>query len=147
MFAHEQFRISNRPHPAMQMLARATEKARRGGVACHRHAPAGLLGFLVLPISPASAQPNGQTRMWGHMPYAWQHMMGWEQVMLGGLRMLVFWGIIVVISLLLGRAFMGIWASRSPRPRQTALDILQERYAKGDIDEEEFNKRKTNLSK
>lgn len=65
-------------------------------------------------------------------------MMGW-----GMLWMIVWWLLPIVAIVALLR-----WMLRSePRPRaKTALDILKERYARGEIDQEEFQRKKRELS-
>lgn len=61
-----------------------------------------------------------------------------------GLGML-FWIVIIV-----GSVALAIWLSRSPRNtnqtgRKDALDILKERYARGEIDKTVFLERKREL--
>ena len=77
------------------------------------------------------------------------HMMGWGGGMFGGIGMIFFWGIIIALVLLLVRRFGGGWplqsSSQPPRAGSTALDILQERYAKGEISKEEYEERKKTL--
>lgn len=83
------------------------------------------------------------------MGNGWDHMMGWGGGMFGGIGMIFFWGVIIVLIVLLVRGFAGGWPSRSssqpPRAGSTALDILQERYAKGEINKEEYEERKKAL--
>ncbi len=54
--------------------------------------------------------------------------------------MLLFWGlIVVVVAELLVRRFIGKSSgARGRAGARTALDTLRERYAKGEIDKEEF---------
>ncbi|NOY57187.1 MAG: hypothetical protein GXP34_14555 [Actinobacteria bacterium] len=70
-------------------------------------------------------------------------MWGWGG-WLGPLWMLLFWvGIVVLI----------VWAVRSgssgsgTRPKSRALEILEERYARGEIDHDEFVARRDELSR
>jgi putative membrane protein len=65
----------------------------------------------------------------------------WGGWLIGGLMMLLFWGGLIVLALLLFRAFSG--SSRSPKTDhpgagETALDILKKRYARGEISREEY---------
>jgi len=68
-------------------------------------------------------------------------MWGWGG-WLGPLWMLLFWGGVVVLI---------VWAVRSgspgsgTRPRSRALEILEERYARGEIDHDEFVARRDEL--
>jgi putative membrane protein len=57
--------------------------------------------------------------------------------------MLVFWGLIIG-GLVLGIRWL-ITQGRASRS-DTALDILRQRYARGEIDKEEFEARKRDLS-
>lgn len=54
--------------------------------------------------------------------------------------------VIVVVAILLVRFLAGSWqvrpSSESVAPGQTPLDILKERYARGEIDREEFEERR-----
>nr|WP_298379424.1 SHOCT domain-containing protein [uncultured Halomonas sp.] len=83
----------------------------------------------------------------------WNSMMthmdgyGWGHMFFGGIMMILFWGGIIVFV---------IWFFRSsgqddnPRTgfyrRPNALDLLQERYARGEIDKQEYEERKRDLT-
>ncbi|SMF27393.1 putative membrane protein [Tistlia consotensis] len=71
-------------------------------------------------------------------------------MMFGGLAMILFWGALIVLVVLLVRRF-GARTTRgdaaSPPSASTPLDILNERFARGEIDKEEFEERKKLLSK
>jgi putative membrane protein len=56
---------------------------------------------------------------------------------------LVFWGFVVA-----GLVAVGWWWARRSRAsgRDTALDVLRERYAKGEITREEFEERRRHLA-
>jgi putative membrane protein len=68
-------------------------------------------------------------------------------MMFGGVMMIVFWGGIILLVVLLVRWIGGSSQSGSPnaRPRVTPLDILKERFAKGEIDKKEYDERKKAL--
>jgi putative membrane protein len=59
------------------------------------------------------------------------------------LMILVFWGLIIV-GLVLGLRWL-VSQSRESRS-DTALDILRQRYARGELDKEEFEAKKRDLS-
>lgn len=95
---------------------------------------------VVLSLSPASAQRYdrwhpGMMDGWG---------MGW----FGGIFMIVFWILIIV-----GLVFLIKWLVQSSRdssggpakPTSRALHILEERYARGEIDKQEFLDKKKDL--
>ena len=74
-------------------------------------------------------------------------MGGWGMGWFGSIFMLVFWGLVIVGLVLLIR-----WLVHTTRkdtgPAQggsRAVDILNERYAKGEIDREEFEQKKQDL--
>lgn len=79
----------------------------------------------------------------------WRETGGWgmEWVGLGLVHMLLFWGVVIFIVVLLVRLLsQGSGGSdKADRPERDALDILKERYARGEIDHEEFEERKKRL--
>jgi putative membrane protein len=97
---------------------------------------------------PAMAQSRDQENWHWHMHDGWGHMMGWGGTMFGGLMMLLFWGLIIVLLVLLVRSLSG-GGTQSPSQSQhsstAALDILKERYARGEINKEEYEERKKTL--
>ncbi len=82
-------------------------------------------------------------------------MWGYDGFGLGGfgmgIGMLLFWGLIIFVVVALVRAFAGTgWgydrSEREARPR-SPLEILRERYARGEIDRNEFEQKRTVLEK
>lgn len=67
-------------------------------------------------------------------------MMGWFG---GGLMMVVFWVLVIALIVWIARS---VGSGANPRPDSKALDILKERYAKGEINKEEFETKKKDLS-
>jgi putative membrane protein len=100
--------------------------------------------LVVMGILPAVAWAQGGGDYWG-----WGgHPMGWMWGAWGigmGLMMLLFWGA-VIVAIVVGVR----WAFGQGRPgstrSDTALDILRERYARGEINREEFEQRKRDLT-
>lgn len=82
--------------------------------------------------------------MWGH------HGFGGGWMIFGGLVMLLFW---VGLIALAGLAFWAFLRYRQPggpagpftSSRKTALDILKERYARGEITREEYEEIRRDL--
>lgn len=71
-------------------------------------------------------------------------------MMFGGLAMILFWGALIVLVVLLVRRFGARTpqGDAAPPPSESSpLDILNERFARGEIDKEEFEERKKLLSK
>jgi len=65
-----------------------------------------------------------------------------------GIGMLLFWGLIIFGIVMLVRGFGGTSSSGVSEPRvhdKSPLDILGERYAKGEIDKTEFEQRRGDL--
>lgn len=99
----------------------------------------GIVACLWPSLAAAQERPYG----WGPgMHPMWGVWGMWGIGMM--LMMLVFWGVVIVGVVLLIR-----WVAsqgRESRPPDAALDILRQRYARGDIDKEEFEARKRDLS-
>lgn len=73
---------------------------------------------------------------------------GWGYGMMGGLvgwvMMIGFWVLFVLLIMWIVREVSGRNSGLSSNPK--ALDILKERYAKGEINKEEFETKKKDLS-
>src|SRR3546814_5918698 len=94
--------------------------------------------FLALSsVAPASAQAD--FRECG--AYMWHG--GW---FFGPIMMVLFLAVIVGVVVLLVRLLSGTGtASSVPGREQRALDILKERFARGEIDKDEFEERRKAL--
>jgi len=79
---------------------------------------------------------------WGNQGYGMWGM-GW----FGGLIMIFFWIIIIVGAVLVIRYFMAEKGGSPGTSDRGPLEILRERYAKGEIDTQEFEERKNNLER
>lgn len=78
---------------------------------------------------------NGTFGGWG---------MGWG---FGWVFMLIFWALIILGIAALVKWLMGSSTGGTSGPREkTPLDLLKERYARGEIDQEEFERKKRDLS-
>ena len=78
-------------------------------------------------------------------PYYGPHMWdGGYWMLTGPLTMIVFIAAIVVVVVLLARWLGGPLhpTAAHPSPGKTPLDILKERFARGEIDKEEFEERR-----
>ena len=82
----------------------------------------------------------------------WNHGAGWGWMVGGGLMMLLFWGVLIFL------VGLGIWAlirsgqQRSGDSSQTsvakqdrALEILKERYARGEITKTEYEEMRNDI--
>lgn len=88
--------------------------------------------------APATARPDGWHGGWG-----W----GWGHMVFGSLMMLLFWGA-VVLAVIFAARWLGTSHQRPESPPSTRqpLAILEERLARGEIDQAEFEERKRLLS-
>ncbi len=72
--------------------------------------------------------------------------MGWGGHTVGWLFMFLFWVLIIVATVAAVRWLTGGTPMRDGKSSpQSAVDILRERYARGEIDREEFQQRKRDL--
>ena len=79
--------------------------------------------------------------MWAQM-----NEYGWGGMGLGmGLGMLLFWGILIAALVLLIKFIVGRGAGGGSEHGKSALDLLKERYARGEIGREEFEQRKRDI--
>jgi putative membrane protein len=90
----------------------------------------------LLPASPVLAQ--SLDRGWWMMS-GW----GWDQMPYGGIMMILFWGAIILIVALVARGFA---PGNGRLGRPTPSEIIEERYARGEIDQKEYEERRQVLS-
>ncbi len=104
----------------------------------------------ILSFSPAvlNTAAFAQQR-WNEGPWGPGGMMGWGGMgWAGGFIMIVFWIIVLAAIIIFIRWAVSSKgpASSAPEQRESALDILKKRYARGEIDKEEFEQKKRDLS-
>ena len=100
---------------------------------------AGGLALIILAPATALAQERSWEWHWSMHPMMFMWGAGGLVMML---MMLVFWGL-VIAGLVLGLR----WLASQGRGagRDAALEILRQRYARGEIDKQEFETRKRDL--
>ncbi len=80
--------------------------------------------------------------------WGWNHMgngAGWGMGF-GGVYMILFWVVIIVAIVMLVKWLAGGLSRIDDQPQEkSALDILKERYARGEIGKEKFEQKKRNL--
>ena len=97
-----------------------------------------LLVLLLMP-APALAQERVWEWHWGAHPMMFMWGAGGVVMML---MVFVFWAL-VITGLILGLRWL-ITQGRRP-PRDEAWEILRQRYARGEIDKQEFDARRRDL--
>jgi len=85
---------------------------------------------------------------WFLVQYGWRDYgmgpgMMWGGWGFGWILMIIFWGLIVVGLIFLIRWLVG--TAKITRVEESALDILKKRYARGEINKEEFEQKKKDL--
>ncbi|MEK7487727.1 MAG: SHOCT domain-containing protein [Patescibacteria group bacterium] len=100
-----------------------------------------IAGYAMLGVLGATGYASANMMGWG---YEGSSMMGWGFG--GGLFMLIWWAIIIAGIVLLVRWVAGQTKGAHGGHDKTPLDILKERYAKGEINKEEFEAKKKDLA-
>lgn len=82
----------------------------------------------------------------------WEYSWNWGWMLFGGLMMVLFWGGLIAVIVLAVRGLSGSSqrqiSDRNERVSPvTALEILQARYAKGEITREEFEQIRDDLKR
>lgn len=132
--------------------------------------PAFLLAFPGLALAQSNINDNlnyvrgcpvGRDSYWGGMMGGFGNMMGWGGMPFlgpfGGIIMIVFWILLIIAIVYLVRNLVGgsehrrkRWMEEKMRMMKTrkedsAITILKERYAKGEIDKKEFEEKTKEL--
>jgi putative membrane protein len=85
------------------------------------------------------------------MWHGWDMGFGWGGWLIGGLVMLLFWGGVIAVAFFAIRALMRSGGGQAEgsgsqlRGGDSALGILQKRYARGEISREEYLEMKQDL--
>ncbi len=95
-------------------------------------------------LASAAASPAWSQTWPGH-GWMWHSYGGWGPV--GGFGMILFWVVIIALIVLVVRGVRGGGErDRSGSPTGSALQILQERFARGEIDKQEYEDRRKTLA-
>ena len=111
-----------------------------------------MLSFLLIPAGATVALAQGPGSYGGGfmgpgMMGSWGMGMGWP----GMIFMWIFW-LLIIVGLIMLIRWLVQSSSRDNRPTSSgtpasrALDILAERYARGEIDKEEYEQKKRDLT-
>lgn len=99
-----------------------------------------VLWLFCLPLSYAQ-------RGYGDWGMPGPGMMGWGGWGFGWIFMIFFLGVFIVGLIFLIKWLVGLSRSRGPYEKEhdSAMEILRQRYAKGEINKEEFDQKKRDL--
>lgn len=108
--------------------------------------------IIAAAVAAVSLAPEGVLAQAGsgwHGPHMMWRDGGWPGMIFGPLFMILVLALVIGGAVLLVRWLAGPGPGTTPHhppPNRTALDVLQERYARGEIDKEEFEERRRVLS-
>ena len=101
---------------------------------------------LALLPGAAWAQASSDTERYGWGPHMMGWGGGWYAMIFGPFFMILFLAVLVAVVAILVRWVGGPWHGALPPhqfpPVRTPLDILKERFARGEIDKAEFEDRR-----
>lgn len=101
-----------------------------------------IIALPALAISAAAAWAQGPGPGWMH---DWGTGWGWGGMWLGPLFMIVPLALLVALIVVLVR-WLGGGSDDGGRRVRTAREILDERYARGEIDREEYQRRRSDIA-
>lgn len=99
-----------------------------------------------LALVPSWVWAQSETDGYGYGPHMmWWGEGGWYGMIFGPLIMILVLALLIAAVVLLVRWASGQWPPGAPQQGRTPLDTLKERYARGEIDREEYMRRRTDL--
>ena len=88
------------------------------------------------------AQQSPEPYRYGYGPHMMDWAGGWYGMILGPLFMILVFAVVIAVAVLLVRWLGGPWYGTHVQPGRAPLDILKERFARGEIDKDEFEDRR-----
>lgn len=70
---------------------------------------------------------------------------GWGVDM--GIGMTILWIVLIAVIILIAKSAISGTSEQTQHASENALDILKKRYARGEIDEDEYERKKSELNK
>ena len=109
-------------------------------------ARAGGAAVTLVPVRAWAETPVGPYGYGPPMMWGW----GWYGMMFGPLFMILVLAAVIVVAVLAVRWLGGPWQAAGPPshppPGRTGLDILSERFARGEIDQAEYEAKRRLIS-
>lgn len=105
-----------------------------------------VLMFLLAVLANSPAWAKATEGAPGFWHYGWEWSWGWPHMIFGGLMMIAFWGGITFFVVLAVRWFGKNATDRTALTGRSAMDILKERFARGEISKREYDDRRRHLS-
>lgn len=107
---------------------------------------AGIVAIAALIPTWVWAQGPSRPDQYGYGPHMMGWGGGWYGMILGPLFMVLIFAAVIAFVVFLVRGIGGPGQGSQPAPpairERTALDILKERFARGEIDKDEFEERR-----
>ena len=100
---------------------------------------------LALVPTWAWAQGPSETTSYDYGPHMMWWGGGWYGMIFGPLIMILVLALVIAATVLLVRWLRGQSPKIAVHPERSPLDLLNERYARGEIDREEYLRRRTDL--
>lgn len=103
------------------------------------------IAMLAATISASPAFAQSATDRPEQLLYGWS--MGWGHIVFGHVMMLLYWGALVALIVFVVRALQSSWSAPSAQNSEDkAVDILRQRFARGEINKDEYEARRRILS-
>lgn len=103
------------------------------------------LRSICLRIAQADRWPTNRSRRLGMWNWNGFHT-AWGGMGIGMIGMGLFWILLIVVVVLFARSLWGGAFGTTRSPERTPLDVLKERYARGEIEKDEFERKRRDLS-
>jgi putative membrane protein len=103
----------------------------------------GAIAFMLPGVALAQSTQDFDRYGWGHHMSGWGG--AWYGMVFGPIFMILVLALVIAIAVLLVRWLGGAWHASPGHHHPQAhksVDILKERYARGEIDKEEFEERR-----
>ena len=108
----------------------------------HRTFKATVVAGTALAPGLVLAQQSSEPYRYGYGPHMMDWGAGWYGMILGPIFLILTLAVLIGLAFILMRWLGGPWHGTHVPPGRAPLDILKERFARGEIDKEEFEERR-----